>query len=896
MANRFVTHITDNLVLTLLLLVLVLPFLSVIYLLNTELEAKIRLVALQKAGIAQINSLHTLIVKVQQHRGMANALLHGEQDFVARLSKLGMQIDGQIRKLDARHADSGSTFTNRKKWETWRNAWRNLRQYYQQMAPENSFSAHTQLIEELLAAIREVVENHNLELDTRADSRVLTETVIHLPRQIENIAQARGLGSGIVARGEISNEEKIRLLALGQSISVEMETLLQNMGTLFKHDALIKKHMSSVLNQGVDKTSKFLMTTYGNILEPATPTITAVGYFTAGTEALKGFLRIFDTVENELERLLGERLNKIHLQQTMLWVSTILVIAAMFTIYMLFLRQQKARRRLWQELQQSVKELGDSKRKIQAIVENAADGIITIDENGVIDSFSPAAERMFGYTAGEVRGEKIDRLILAQDDENPDAKLYDDRKTGTVSIINPGSREVLARRRDGSVFPIDLAMSEMRLDDHHRLFVGITRDITRRKEAEKALRSSEERLTLMMQGTRDGLWDWDLSSGQIYFSPRWKQMLGYDEKEIENNFLALQELLHPEDLGRALDTWLECLEGKTTNFAIEYRLQTKRGDYLWIYCRGLARHDEAGNPIRMAGSHTDITDSKNHYMELVRMAANLDAKAGELERINRELDQFAYVTSHDLKAPLRAISNLSQWIEEDLAEVLTDDTRKQMALLRGRVLRMESLINGILQYSRAGRVNMEIETVDVTQLINEILEGMDVPPAFHIEIAANMPVVTTARIPLLQIFSNLISNAIKYHHRRDGHISVSVRKIDQRLPGEDCNHRQERETGEGQQDDSGYGYYEFSVADDGPGIAPQYHEKVFQIFQTLQARDEVESTGVGLTLVKKLVEELGGGIRLESAEGEGAVFYFTLPITATEEESATQKMEQVNEA
>ncbi len=231
--------------------------------------------------------------------------------------------------------------------------------------------------------------------------------------------------------------------------------------------------------------------------------------------------------------------------------------------------------------------------------------------------------------------------------------------------------------------------------------------------------------------------------------------------------------------------------------------------------------------------------------------AELADKAKELERSNHELGQFAYVTSHDLKAPLRAIANLSQWIEEDLQECLTADTHKQMTLLRGRVHRMEALIEGILEYSRVGRVSVDVTEVDVGELLAETIETLAPPEAFHVEVGPGMPVLNAARVRLSQVFANLIGNAIKYRERDDGHIQISVTE----------------------QDD----FYRFSITDDGPGIPEEFHHKVFQIFQTLQARDTLESTGVGLTLVKKIVEEQGGSIELESREGEGATFHFSWP-------------------
>ncbi|MCP4657010.1 MAG: HAMP domain-containing protein, partial [bacterium] len=227
------------------------------------------------------------------------------------------------------------------------------------------------------------------------------------------------------------------------------------------------------------------------------------------------------------------------------------------------------------------------------------------------------------------------------------------------------------------------------------------------------------------------------------------------------------------------------------------------------------------------------------------MLEQIQLRQEELERSNRDLDQFAHVASHDLKAPLRAITTLSTWIEEDLTDKLSPETSEQMRLLRHRVRRMDGLIEGILQYSRVGRMDSHGERVDVGRLLAELVELIDPPDGSQVVIGPGMPTLITKRLRLEQVFSNLITNAIKYHHRRDGRVEITARR-------------------EGD-------VYEFAVSDDGPGIAPEHHERIFMMFQTLQPRDVVESTGLGLSLVKKLVEEEGGTLRIESEVGAGAI-------------------------
>jgi signal transduction histidine kinase len=237
-------------------------------------------------------------------------------------------------------------------------------------------------------------------------------------------------------------------------------------------------------------------------------------------------------------------------------------------------------------------------------------------------------------------------------------------------------------------------------------------------------------------------------------------------------------------------------------------------------------------------------------MDNARMFEEARELIGALEVSNRELDQFAYVASHDLKAPLRGIANLSQWIEDDLGERLDDQTRSHLHLLRGRVVRLENLIAGILAYSRAGRDSSEQVSVDVAALASEVWELLAPPPTAHLEITP-LPQLFTARVQLQQILLNLIGNSVKYNANRELQITLSARRTGRR--------------------------WEFTVADDGIGIAPEFAEKIWGLFQTLERRDKIESTGIGLSVVRKIVEARGGKTWVESELGRGATFRFTWP-------------------
>ena len=258
----------------------------------------------------------------------------------------------------------------------------------------------------------------------------------------------------------------------------------------------------------------------------------------------------------------------------------------------------------------------------------------------------------------------------------------------------------------------------------------------------------------------------------------------------------------------------------------------------------------------IAGGNYAISLPDSRHDELSELAASLnvmartiDTNITQLARRNEELDQFAYVVSHDLKAPLRGIESASRWIEEDLGEALPAHIREFLQLMRTRVHRMENLISGILDLARIGRVQQPLEWVDVRELLTEIIDSLAPPAGFAVELPPFLPTFMTNRVQLQQVFTNLLSNALKYHDHPDhGRARVGFR--------------------DGQQ-------FTFSVADDGPGIAAEYHERIFVIFQTLTERDTLESTGVGLAIVKKIVERNGGTIRVDSREGAGATFTFS---------------------
>lgn len=631
---------------------------------------------------------------------------------------------------------------------------------------------------------------------------------------------------------------------------------------------------------------------------------------------------------------------------------------------------------LERELAKREASLQEGKTRIQAVVDNAADGIITLDEAGNIESFNAAAERIFGWKAEQIIGSNLRGLIAKPGSENSAGDYSIEYfLLNPHALLNIYQQETVGLRSDGATFPIELAVSEMRLANQ-RLFIAICRHIGARKQAEKTLRKQAQMLDLAndtiavldLKGTisywnlgakrlygwrksqamgknihallqtewtqpwqaiqevliEQGNWQGELirtkqDGTKITIASRWtlqrdeedqpqaileisndisgrklseiaasesasrfratfeQAAVGMAQASLESKLLLVnqklcdflgycreeligknfQEITHPEDRNLELKYLHQLLAGEIEYYAVENRYVCKEGNLVWANLTVSLVREQNGSQYFM-GVVEDIRERKQaeenlrlRAQELSWTANTLAQTSNILRKRNQELDQFAYVVSHDLKAPLRAIANLSSWIEEDLSDSMTEDTIHQMNLLRGRVHRMEALIEGLLQYSRIGRIQANSETVNVEKLLAEIIDSLAPSPGFAVEVAPGMPTFVAERLPLQQVFSNLISNAIKHNRNLSGCVKISVTELDD--------------------------FYAFSVADDGPGIAPQYHEKVFVIFQTLEARDLVENTGIGLSLVKKIVEGQGGTISLESAEGEGATFGFTWP-------------------
>jgi PAS domain S-box-containing protein len=459
---------------------------------------------------------------------------------------------------------------------------------------------------------------------------------------------------------------------------------------------------------------------------------------------------------------------------------------------------------------------------------------------GYFVRINPAFEQILGFTNAELMAQPWINFVHPDDREHTLAAAIS-LATGD-RVINFENRYLC---RDGSYRWVSWsAMPYLQSN----VWYAIGHDITDQKRSQAALQEGEERFRTLADNMSQLAWMADASGGIFWFNRRWFDYTGTTLAQMQG--WGWQQVHHPEHLDRAVAHFRHHL-AIGQEWEDTFPLRGRDGNYRWFLSRAIPIVDETGQVLRWFGTNTDITEQQTALSE--RQQAQAD-----LQQRNQELDSFVHVVAHDLKAPLRGITNLSQWIEDDLDSVPAAEIHKHTTLLRSRVRRMAATIDGLLDYARAGKIQQPSEPVVVPQLLAEIIDSLAPPPRFKIVIDPNLPTLNTKRLFLSQVFTNLISNAVKHHdspretlrERVDGTIEIS---------GRDCGD-----------------VYEFAVADDGPGIPLEYHDRIFVIFQAVNPQHQ-DSSGIGLSIVKKIIEAEGGSIRLESQPAGGTTFYFTWP-------------------
>lgn len=395
------------------------------------------------------------------------------------------------------------------------------------------------------------------------------------------------------------------------------------------------------------------------------------------------------------------------------------------------------------------------------------------------------------------------------------------------------------------------------------------------RQAKAKIEDYSEQLNAVFEQAAIGISQVGLDGQWLRVNQRLCDIVGYSRAELLAK--TFQDITHAADAERDRQV-VEAVLAGAPSAALEKRYVHKDGHLVWVKITvSLVRQRQGtdralpgetsvevaqvGAPKYFVGIVEEIGDRKRTEAALQRQTQhlkqvnrNLKQTTRHLEERNEELNQFAYVVSHDLKAPLRGIANLTVWLIEDLSDTvdtLEPEIQHQLELIEQRVTRMQNLIDGLLTYYRAGRIPVDSTPITVQTLLQETIDSLAIPAQFNVIIQPQEPALVVAPLLLNQVFANLISNAVKHHNKSTGQVVIRW--------------------------DSDALGYRFSIVDDGPGIDPAHHDRIFQIFQTLDSKDIKENTGIGLSIVKKIVESVGGQIQVEAREGQGTSFSFTWP-------------------
>jgi len=490
-------------------------------------------------------------------------------------------------------------------------------------------------------------------------------------------------------------------------------------------------------------------------------------------------------------------------------------------------------------------------RRLADIIEASGDAIFATTPGGVITSWNPGAEQLYGYTAEEAVGAAF-AMLISPDRAPKDFEVL--RRAMHGSRLDDYETDQLCA--DGSLVPVSLGVSPIR--GSSGALVGasvIARDRTERKRAEEALREVQEAFRAAFVDAPIGMAlfsaDPDDDGRLLQVNDSLCAITGYGSDELLRS--SLHAITHPLDQEEEVAFTEDLLAGRIPNYQIEKRFVRRDGRPVWVMHNVSIVHDAADRALYGIAQVQDITERKRAEEGLARVAAELEQRAVELERSNADLGQFAYVASHDLSEPLRMVSSYVQLLERRYGDRLDSDAREFIDFAVDGVNRMQRLIDDLLAYSRVGTSEYRQETIDLAELVEDTLKGMraTVGESGAIVTQDGLPTVSGDPGQLRQLFQNLISNGIKFVEDGPPRIHVSARR-------------------EGQE-------WSFAVADNGIGIDPKHAERIFAVFKRLHGREAYPGSGIGLSICKRIVERHKGRIWVEPNEGGGSRFCFTMP-------------------
>jgi PAS domain S-box-containing protein len=480
-------------------------------------------------------------------------------------------------------------------------------------------------------------------------------------------------------------------------------------------------------------------------------------------------------------------------------------------------------------------ELLRSRDWLELVVEGTPSALLIADGNRRILSVNRHTEALFGYPREELIGQHIELLIPARYRAQHPDHVRTFLQDPNARPMGAG-RELFGVRRNGTEVPIEIGLNPLKTAAGLIILASII-DITERRRAETA----QQEMAALVESAEDAILTKGLDGIVRSWNPGAERLLGYSADEMIGQ--PVTRLL-PADRLEEETMIIDRIRRGQRVAHFETIRRRRDGSLVDVSLTISPIRNSGGIVIGASKIMRDISERKRQEDDLRRRNA-------ELQQMNKELDEFVYTASHDLRSPLNGVHAVAQWILEDDA-ALGPESRSRLALIQRRIERMKALLNDIRDYARAGRMAKPPgPPVTAKALVAEVASTTDIPAGFSVNCDPGLERILVSRVPLEQVLHNLIGNAIKHHDRADGNVTISAQAHGQ--------------------------WHRFSVVDDGPGIPEPYRLVIFDMFKTLKARDEVEGSGMGLAIVRKLVEKMGGHCGVEPANIRGANFWFDWP-------------------
>ncbi|MCF8080018.1 MAG: PAS domain-containing protein [Desulfobacterales bacterium] len=501
-----------------------------------------------------------------------------------------------------------------------------------------------------------------------------------------------------------------------------------------------------------------------------------------------------------------------------------------------------------EQLRQVSRDLEASRAEFADLYEFAPVGFVTLNPKGIIHRANAAARQMLTGNEHSMVGHLFSNFVVPEDlniyfkhtkqpNRKGNASVFDLRLKGT------GNRTVHAHVQIFVRFDAEGEVSQTNL---------VFFDVSEQKQLEEELRESRERFQAVLEHSLDVAFRRNVQTKQYdYLSPVIEQMTGYSVDEVTAmNSEELTDLVHPEDRTRVASEVEQA--SRVGSGKVDFRLRKKERGYLWVADFFTVQKDPAGNPLYRTGVLRDISSKKLVENALKEKQQVLSEKLLLLERSNRELSEYAYAVSHDLKAPLRAVRNYADFLIEDLEGQLSGEQTTYLEGMKKALSQGDELIRDLLDFARIGEAAEETEAVDLEDLLRDVCEVLNLSEDMQVSVRSGCPPLKTKRTLLNQILVNLIGNGLKFSTADVKRVEVWCRLA----PNERM---------------------ELLVKDNGLGIEERYQKQIFRVFQRLHSAQKYGGTGIGLAIVRKAAARLGGSVRLESTPGEGSTFIVDLP-------------------